>query len=193
MLKILKNHELILSSNSPRRKNLLEAAGIPFRQVPSKWKEAYDPKMHVEKVPKYLAFNKANAVKFRLPERQIVLAADTVVIKDDKLMGKPNSNQQAIEMLQSLSDSSHEVITGITLMSLLKTVNASETTQVRFARISEAEIDYYLEKYKPMDKAGAYGIQDWIGLCKVRYIRGSYENVIGLPVHLLYAILSRWD
>lgn len=192
MLDILGQNELLLASKSPRRKDLLQRARISFELISSDWEEKHDPKMDVRHVPKYLAYNKANAIRSNIKENQILLTADTVVIRKNELLGKPKNEDEARTMLKKLSGKKHHVITGITLMSLAKTVNCSAVTKVQFDHLTNQEIDYYIWHDRPLDKAGAYGIQDWIGVCKIKKIKGNYENVMGLPVHLVYAILSQW-
>ena len=192
MIDILKNFELLLASKSPRRSELLQAAGIPFKLIKCDWNEKYDPKMRIHFVPQYLSYQKALNSSNKLRKDQIILAADTVVIKGKKLIGKPKDKTEAIGVLQALSNKTHKVISGITLMSKIKTVNASCTTKVKIDTLSPEEIEKYIETFQPFDKAGSYGIQDWIGVCKVSSIQGSYHNIMGLPTHLVYKILSIW-
>jgi len=192
MLDILKGQTLLLASKSPRRKELLEKAQIPFTQISANWEENYDPKMNAYEVPQYLSYHKAEHIKDQLKRNEILLTADTIVIQNNQVLGKPKDRNEAFLTIQSLSDDTHDVVTGITLMSLDKTVNASCFSSVDMMSLSNNEIYNYIDQYEPYDKAGSYGIQDWIGICKIRSIQGSYHNIMGLPVHLVQNILSVW-
>jgi len=192
MHNILKSYELLLASKSPRRRELMDGTRIPYQLIECDWDEIYDPNMKLKKVPQFLSYQKAQFAGKELKEHQIILAADTVVIKGKKLLGKPKDKNEALKVLKMLSGSKHIVITGITLMSKLKTINASCTSKVKIDKMTETEIEEYIDTFQPFDKAGSYGIQDWIGICKVSEIRGSYHNIMGLPTHLVYKILSIW-
>lgn len=192
MIDILNKNNLLLASKSPRRSELLRNAGIPFTIIKCDWDEDYDEDMDVTKVPQFLSYHKALHVRDELNQNDIILTADTVVIKDGKLLGKPKNRKEALETIENLSNTSHQVITGITVMSTDKTVNASSTSDVHFDPLSNAEIESYVDECKPYDKAGSYGIQDWIGICKIKSISGSYHNIMGLPTHMVYAILKAW-
>ena len=192
MLDILKDHTLLLASKSPRRRNLLREAGIPFKLIECDWPEQYDPQMDPVQVPQYLAYHKALNVKDQLEKQQILLTADTVVIHRENILGKPKDRNQAIKILTELSNDLHTVVTGITLMSKIKTVNSKAISHVRFAPLSIAEIEHYVNTEEVMDKAGAYAIQGWMGHCKVVRLEGTHPNVMGLPVHLIYSILQNW-
>lgn len=192
MIDLLKNNRLLLASKSPRRRELLEKARIPFHLIDSHNEETFPPEIPVDKVARYISFQKAHDLRSELSSKDIILTADTVVIDGNRLLGKPRSNAHAIEMLTQLSGKSHTVTTGITLMSLAKTINSSCTTRVEFDKLTLAEIEHYVNTDLPLDKAGAYGIQDWIGVVKIRNISGSYENVMGLPVFMIYKILNSW-
>lgn len=184
---------IILASKSPRRKFLLEEADISFRIVTQDTDEVYDEDMDIYKVPEFLAQLKAQSVKDHLIDDTIIIAADTVVISpDNTIMGKPTDANDARQILSKLSNHRHEVVTGVALKSVTSEVSFSVTSVVYFDEISAKEIDYYIEQYKPYDKAGAYGIQDWIGWCKIKRIEGSYSNIMGLPMNKLYQELCNF-
>lgn len=178
---------LLLASQSPRRRELLKMLDIPFEIVEIKSiAEIFPAELEKEKVPEYLSKIKAAAYIESLQDDDILVTADTVVILGDEIIGKPGNVEAAKTMLQKLSGKVHKVITGVTLSSKKKSVTFSTVTEVSFAPFSQAEIDYYVEKYQPFDKAGAYGIQEWIGAVGVAGINGSFYNVMGLPIHRLY-------
>ena len=186
-----KKYELILASKSPRRSQLLSQAGIPFRIQTQEVEENYPDDMPVEQVPVYLAQKKANAARSFLKEdHEIILAADSVVILDGKIYGKPTDRADAHRILSELSGREHQVITGVCLITKHKEVAFGDLTKVKFAALSEAEIAYYVDHYKPFDKAGSYAIQEWIGLCKIEKIDGTYANVMGLPVERVWSTLE---
>lgn len=181
---------LLLASKSPRRRSLLKMLDIPFEIVEIKnVKEEYPADLPKDEVPAFLSQLKARAYADTLKEDDILVTADTVVVLDDEIIGKPTGLREAREMLGKLSGRTHRVVTGVTLTSKKKTVTFSTVTEVVFAPLSESEIEYYVDRYQPLDKAGAYGIQEWIGAVGVAEIRGSYYNVMGLPVHRLYTEL----
>lgn len=160
---------------------------IPFRIIEIKdVKETYPLELEKEKVPAYLSQLKASAYEPELGEDDILLTADTVVILDNEIIGKPRDLKEAGSMLRKLSGKMHKVVTGVTLTSKEKSATFSTVTEVNFAPLSDAEIDFYVENYRPLDKAGAYGIQEWIGAVGIAGINGSYYNVMGLPVHRVY-------
>ncbi|MEE9372765.1 MAG: Maf family nucleotide pyrophosphatase [Saprospiraceae bacterium] len=192
MIDLLYKKKLLLASKSPRRSDLLKAANIPFKVITCDWDETFDDGIDVKQVPQYLSYHKALHVRDQLKEDQIILTADTVVIMGNRLLGKPTNKKDAISTLTTLSDASHDVITGITVMSTNKTVNASCTSTVTFGKLLKSEINDYVTEYNPFDKAGSYGIQDWIGICKIKSIKGSYHNIMGLPTHIVYQILKVW-
>ena len=182
--------KIVLSSNSPRRKELLGELGINFEvRVVKGIDEAYPADLPVEKVPQYIACEKARC--YTVAEDEVLLTADTVVVLDNEIMGKPHDEADAMQMLRRLSGKTHQVITGVCLTTVGKQVAFSDVTDVSFAELTDEEIKFYVEKFHPLDKAGAYGIQEWIGLAGVAGIRGSYFNVVGLPVHRVYAELKR--
>ena len=192
MIELLKGKELLLASKSPRRKELLEKSLIPFTLITADWEESYDPEMSAHDVPQYLSYHKAEHIKDQLKPNQILLTADTVVILENEVVGKPKNREDAIRTIEMLSANTHEVVTGITLMSLEKTVNASCLSVVDFMPLTKSEIESYVDQFEPFDKAGSYGIQDWIGFVKIQSINGSYHNIMGLPTHMVYEILRIW-
>lgn len=188
----MKNY--LLGSKSPRRRELMEMLGLDFKTVSlGDVPEIYPSDLEVYKVPEYLSSLKSNAFKQHLDENDLLITADTVVILDGQIYGKPRNEQEACDMLAALSGKTHHVVTGVTLATKNKTVTFSSVTDVVFAELSTAQIEFYVKKYKPMDKAGAYGIQEWIGAVGVKGIRGSYYNVMGLPIHSLYKKLVELD
>ena len=182
---------IILASQSPRRKELLSLLDLDFTVEVKSVDEIFPSDLKTADVAGYLAKLKASAFKTILKE-QIIITADTVVILDDKILGKPKNEVESKTMLQSLSNRKHEVITGVCLKSATKTHTFSCTTNVFFKELSDAEIDYYIENYKPYDKAGSYGIQEWIGAIGITKIEGSYFNVVGLPIQELNEQLKKF-
>lgn len=187
------NLDLILASKSPRRSQLLQQAGIPFRVATIDVEEIYPDDLPVLEVAPYLAQLKVQgATELLTAENQIVLTADSVVILDGKIYGKPINRAEAIEVISKLSGKKHTVVTGVCLKSLAKEVVFHGISDVYFLEISREEIEYYVDKYEPYDKAGAYAIQEWIGLCKIARIDGTYPNIMGLPTELVYAELAKF-
>jgi len=184
-MNFLTNYKLILASKSPRRKELLENARIPFEIRLKEVEETYPPDMDIYQVPRHIAKLKANAFRI-LREDEILITADTMVIHKQEILGKPKDMEDAFRILRMLSGNVHTVITAVHLKSSAKEKSFDQYTEVVFYPLTEEEIIYYINEFKPFDKAGAYGIQDWIGLCKVNGIRGSYTNVMGLPMERLY-------
>lgn len=179
--------DLILASKSPRRSQLLEMAGIPFRVETKEVEEIYPPETPVLEVAPYLARLKAQgSLDLLTAPNQVLLTADSVVILDGLIYGKPKNRQEAIEVIGKLSGQVHTVVTGVCLKSLVKEEVFSGVSQVYFKEITTEEIEYYVDTYQPYDKAGAYAIQEWIGLCKIARIDGTYPNIMGLPVELVY-------
>lgn len=178
---------ILLASKSPRRRELLKMLDIPFETVDIKdVDEVYPADLEPDKVPEYLSRLKSEAYLPELKEDDILITADTVVILGNEIIGKPKDLADAKKMLCKLAGRIHRVVTGVTISTTKKTVTFSTVTEVNFAPLSDAEIEYYVEKYRPLDKAGAYGIQEWIGGVGVAGINGSFYNVMGLPVHRLY-------
>ena len=181
---------LILASKSPRRQALLKAAGFDFIVKTRDTDETYPPDLRPEEVATYIAIKKSLAMKDQIND-EIVLAADTVVMADRKILGKPVNKDEAREMLSMLSGRAHMVTTGVCLLTKDQQIAFDETTEVHFRPLTSHEIDYYIDNYQPFDKAGAYGIQEWIGMVAVEKIVGSYFNVVGLPIHAVYHHLPK--
>ena len=187
----LKNHRLILASASPRRRELLAACDLDFTLAEKfECEECYPADLATEKVAEYLSQLKSNAYPHALGEKDILLTADTVVILGNKILGKPHSEAEAVEMISSLSGATHKVVTGVTLRTAKQTISFSAESLVSFRSLDEEEVRYYVKKYRPLDKAGAYGIQEWIGYIGIEGIEGSFYNVMGLPVQRLYSALK---
>ena len=187
----LKNYRLILASASPRRHELLAACDLDFTLAEKfECEECFPADLEADKVAEYLSQLKSNAYPHTLGERDILLTADTVVILGDKILGKPHSAEEAVEMISMLSGATHKVVTGVTLRTPERTVSFSAESLVSFRALEKEEISYYVEKYRPMDKAGAYGIQEWIGYIGIEGIEGSFYNVMGLPTQRLYQALK---
>jgi len=193
MLSNLKKYDIILASKSPRRKELLSGLGIDFRIFCIDGiEESFPATLHAKDIPEYIAKEKASAYSSILKPETMVITADTVVICNDAILGKPYGYDEAERMLHKLSGKAHQVTTGVAISTLSRSTSFSVTTDVRFAKLSNEEINYYIEHYKPFDKAGAYGIQEWIGFIAVESINGSYFNVMGLPIQRLYQELKKW-
>ena len=181
------DYQLILASASPRRKELLAGLNIPFEvRLIDGIDETYPPELPTDEVPLYISQKKAAAYKANISPHTIVLTADTVVVCNEQILGKPIDEADARRMLQMLSGKTHRVITGVTFLVEGHPKSFSVATDVSFKPLSAAEIDYYIRTFKPFDKAGAYGIQEWIGYIGVTAINGSYFNVMGLPVQRIY-------
>ena len=192
-LRNLNNYKIYLASGSPRRKELLSRLNITF-EVPLTVNvdETYPIDMSAENVASYLSRLKAEAYRPIIEKDTLIITADTVVINDGELLGKPATEQDAVSMLQALSGRSHKVITGVTISTADKQSTFSVETEVEFAQIEQYEIEWYVKTYLPLDKAGAYGIQEWIGCIGVKNINGSFYNVMGLPLHRLYCELKKF-
>ena len=184
---------IILASKSPRRKQLLEWAEIPFDVMVKDTDEMYPASLAIDQVPVYIARNKALAVKEELSHDRLILAADTVVVLNGKVIGKPVSKENAIEILSELSGQTHEVITGVVLMRDDSEMAFADITEVEFHKLSMQQIAFYVDKYKPYDKAGAYAIQEWIGVVGIKRVKGDFYNVMGLPVSRVVKALSEFD
>lgn len=181
--------KIILASQSPRRKQLLEWAEVPFEIVIRSTDERYPAGLSIEEIPIYIALQKAIAVKkyliesrFSFVQTQPILAADTVVVLDTRIIGKPTDCDNAIEILTALSGKTHLVITGVVILNELKEISFSDSTLVEFHSLSQEQIEFYVDNYKPYDKAGAYAIQEWIGVIGIKCIKGDFYNVMGLPI-----------
>ncbi len=180
------NIQILLASASPRRKYLLEEAGFKIRVIPPEVDEEYSDLFIPSDIPIFLAKRKAMALANRRMEQEVILAADSVVILDNDVLGKPVDHIQAIEMLRKLSGRTHQVITGVCLLTADKQSVFSCTSEVTFSILTEGEILYYIDHYLPFDKAGSYGVQEWLGWCRIKSIHGSYSNIMGLPVEMVY-------
>jgi len=192
LLKNLEKYNIILASNSIRRKELLKELGLEFKVISSHSEESFPEALGMTAIPEYLAGLKAKAVKNRMPKNYLLITADTIVWKDNKVLGKPIDRKDAIAILECLSGSQHQVITGMSLQTAEKNISFHAVTEVWFDDLTEEEIIYYVDKYKPYDKAGAYGIQEWLGYIGIIKIEGSFYNVMGLPVHKLYQNLKKF-
>jgi len=181
----LDGKKILLASQSPRRQELLRGLGINFEIVKIEADESFPENLIREEITEYIAANKASAYT-KLNKDEILLTADTLVWLNNKTLGKPKNYDDGFRMLRSMADSTHEVFTSVTIRSDEKSLTFSETTEVTFDEFSEEEIHYYLNHFKPFDKAGAYGIQDWLGYAKISRINGCYYNVMGLPLRKLY-------
>ena len=189
MLDNLKKYDVVLGSNSPRRRELLNDMGVEFRVEAIKGiDETYPANMRVEEIPVYLARIKAEG--HPLQENELLITADTVVVLDEMVLGKPEGEADAHRMLRSLSGRAHRVISGVCVTTQDRTEAFADTSVVRFAELTDDEIDYYIEHYRPLDKAGAYGIQEWIGNIGISGISGDFYNVMGLPTRKLYQVLK---
>lgn len=192
MLTNLSKYKVVLGSNSPRRRELLSGLDIDFKvQVVPGIDESYPDTLKVEDVPVYIAKQKAEVYKKDMPDDELLITADTIVWTCQSILGKPTDREDAICMLQTLSGCMHEVITGVCLTTKEKMISFSVSSIVSFAELDATDIAYYIDKYRPFDKAGGYGIQEWIGYVGVESINGSFYNVMGLPVQRLYQELKK--
>lgn len=185
--------KIILASQSPRRKQLLEWAEIPFEIMLKETDENYPPGLSFEEVAVYIARQKALAVQFMVEEDSIILAADTIVVLNKQIIGKPKDKTDAIGILTALSGTRHFVITGVTIMQNEKQICFSDSTEVVFHELSLTQIEFYVNKYNPYDKAGAYAIQEWIGVVGIKSVTGDFYNVMGLPVSRVVRELQRFQ
>lgn len=185
----LKDYKIILASGSPRRQEYFRQLGLDFEIRLKEVEEIYPPNLRANEITDFLAELKGKTFLASIKEREIIITSDTIVWHKNLALGKPKDKQEAIAMLKSLSDQSHEVITSVCFNSVGKQHTESCTTKVTFKKLEDSEIEYYIEHFKSMDKAGAYGIQDWIGLIAIEEVQGSYSNVVGLPTHLVYKML----
>lgn len=186
----LKNYKLILASGSPRRQQFFKDLDLDFEIKLKEIEEVFPPELKAEEITNYLAQLKADAFNGELNENDILITSDTIVWHKNCALGKPKDYQNAFEILKSLSDATHEVITSVCFKTNLSSNIISETTKVTFNTLSDEAILYYLENYKPYDKAGAYGIQEWIGFIGVSKIEGSYANVMGMPTDKVFNYLN---
>lgn len=188
----LKGRKLVLGSKSPRRVQLLQELGLDFEVRPSDADEQFSEDLSPYEIPIFLSELKARSLIHTLSSDELLITADTIVIHDDKVLGKPKDIEDAKAYLRSLSDSWHSVITGYTLTTKEKQFSESVRSEILFMKLTESEIEYYTQTYEVLDKAGAYGVQDWIGLMGVSEIKGSYHNVMGLPTCSIYHRLKKF-
>ena len=193
MLSNLKKYHIILASKSPRRQELLRGMGVEFEILTKETPENYPADLPLDEVPQYLSLQKSLAFNDdELPADYLLITSDTVVICEGEILGKPKDREDAERMLQLLSGKTHHVVTGVTVRSAEKTVSFAVRSNVTFAQLDAEEIDYYIEHCKPFDKAGAYGIQEWIGYVGISGLEGSFYNVMGLPTRKLYQFLKEF-
>lgn len=187
---LLDNYKLVLASKSPRRNELLKGLGVDFTVRTKDTDESFPSDMDPFEVAGFLSKKKADAFFPELAKDEILITADTVVILDGAILNKPSDKKEAFEMIASLSGKVHHVVTGITIGSVSRHITLQDSVKVHFKTLTTEEINYYIEKFQPFDKAGAYGIQEWIGYIAVDSIEGSFYTVMGLPVHLVYEQLK---
>ena len=193
MLSNLQKYEILLASNSPRRRELLAGLDIEYRVTAlPEVDESYPATLSGEEIPLYISQEKAAAYRSQMKENTLLITADTIVWLDGRVYDKPHDLADAKAMLRALSGKTHTVITGVTLTSMQKQISFAVSTEVDFAPLTDDEIDYYVDRYRPLDKAGAYGVQEWIGYIGVTGLHGSYYNVMGLPIQRLYTELKRF-
>ncbi len=188
----LSEYKLILGSKSPRRHELLKGLDLNFEIRAKDVDESFPDSLEESDIPEYLAFKKAQAFKDELKDGEVVITSDTIVWLGNKVFNKPESREEAIEMIATLSGRSHTVMTGVCILSIDKHVVFHDRTKVTFGKISQTEIEWYIDKYKPFDKAGAYGIQEWIGYVGIERIEGSFYNVMGFPTRMFYVELRKF-
>ena len=185
-------YKIVLASNSPRRRELLAGLGLPFEvRVMADIDESYPADLPVGEVARYISGKKADAYRGSLADDELLITADTVVIVGDEILGKPVDEADATRMLRLISGRTHQVTTGVAMLTTTQERRFAVTTDVTFRPLTDDEIHYYISRYKPFDKAGAYGIQEWIGYVGVTSLRGSYYNVMGLPVQRIYETLQQ--
>lgn len=191
MLENIDKYSVILASASPRRKELFQRLGIPFKvRTLLGIDESYPQDLPLEQVAEYIAHKKAAGYKLSMQSGELIVTADTIVRIGDEMLGKPRTVEEAKDMLRKLSGRSHYVYTGVVITSIEKQVSFTAESRVEFAQLTDNEINYYVDNYLPLDKAGAYGIQDWIGMVAVANIEGSYFNVVGMPMQRLFTALK---
>jgi septum formation protein len=180
---------IILVSKSPRRKEILKKTGYTFETISADIDETEPLGTEIERIPEYLAEKKVNAVADNYPDN-LLIGADTIVVLENEILGKPENDVEAIEILKKLSGKVHQVISGCTIVFQEKQITFNDITKVYFRELSDDEIAYYVENFQPFDKAGAYGIQEWIGMVGIEKIEGSFYNVMGLPIHKVYKAIQ---
>ena len=189
----LNGKKIILASNSPRRKELLAGLDVCFEvDTRNSFEETYDPSTPHERIPEVLSEGKSYGFHRELSENEILITSDTLVLCNDRVMGKPHSREEAFDMLRTLSGREHQVITAVTVRDSARCKTASASATVHFKELTDSEIRYYIDNFKPFDKAGAYGIQEWIGYIGIDRIEGSFFTIMGLPVHLVYRELNKF-
>lgn len=181
--------KILLGSNSPRRKELLQSLGFDFEVVSIDCDEVFPENLSVENIAGYLSELKADAYR-NLEKNEILLTSDTIVTFEGKVLGKPKNREEAIEMLQHLSGKTHQVYTAVSFKNSEKIITKTDVADVEFSGITDQEINFYIENYHPFDKAGSYGIQEWLGMAKISKINGSFYTIMGLPTHLVYETLK---
>ena len=191
-MKWFPDYNYILASKSPRRNQLLQSLGIEFRVITKEVEEKYPENLDREEIPVFLAELKAKPFLPEIKENDLIITADTIVWFDGKVLGKPKDKAEAFQMLQQLSGNEHQVISGVCLTSCHKQNSFYSISNVRFKNLTNREIEYYVSEYKPFDKAGAYGIQEWIGTIGITHIEGSFYNVMGLPIQRLYEEIQKF-
>ena len=190
---VAKDYKIVLASNSPRRKELLAGIDVQFEvRVIQDIDESYPADLPTKDIAEYISHKKAAVYQQQMAPDELIITADTIVVLGNEVMGKPHDEADARRMLRELSGQTHQVITGVTLTTIQKQISFSVETDVTFKALSDSEIGYYVSHYKPFDKAGAYGIQEWIGHIGVTGLQGSYFNVMGLPVQRIYEALSNF-
>ncbi len=181
--------KILLGSNSPRRKELLQSLGFDFEVVSIDCDEVFPENLSVENIAGYLSELKADAYQ-NLQKEEVLLTSDTIVTFEGKVLGKPKNREEAVEMLSHLSGKTHQVYTGISFKTLEKIITKTDVADVEFSKITDEEIAFYIKNYQPFDKAGSYGIQEWLGMAKISRINGSFYTIMGLPTHLVYETLK---
>lgn len=193
MLTNLEKYKIVLASNSPRRRELLSGLGLDFEvRIIPEIDESYPASLNADDVAVYIAEKKAKAYVSSMADNELIITADTIVWTFHEILGKPSTREEAVSMLHTLSDHAHEVVTGVCLITKDRSVSFSVSSAVSFAKLSVEEIQYYVDTYNPLDKAGAYGIQEWIGYVGVEAINGSFYNVMGLPIQRVYQELKKF-
>ena len=185
--------KIILGSKSPRRKEIMHQAGFEFEIRTKETEEYFPANIAVRQVPEYLAQLKASDLLNTLSADELLICADTIVLLDGKIYGKPIDYEDAVNMLSSLSNNTHEVISGVCIMTTTNSVTFSDTTKVTFSKLNKTDIENYIQTFMPYDKAGSYAIQEWIGLIGIEQIRGNYYNIVGLPIHKIIEALREYE
>lgn len=190
-VRLVEGYKIVLASNSPRRKELLAGLGVDFEvRTLQDIDESYPDTLRGEEIPMHISAKKAEAYRAEMADDEMIITADTIVYDNGKVLGKPRDKEDAVRMLRQLSGHAHEVITGVSILTKNRTVQFASTSKVYFAALTDEEINHYVDTNHPFDKAGAYGIQEWIGFVGVTRIEGSYFNVMGLPIQRLYTELK---